>query len=400
MRKKRVFIFIAALLVTLLMVVGCDVSPVSNTNVSDGKYVEFNLSVKDSCSRDLLVSSDSLNVSYYKIALVPEWNDLVSGAPIYGRIGSRSADGTVAYGNQKYATAAEITLGYVTPGKWTVYVAAFNSTDQVILDGYNSSYVNSTNNSVSVYLSPNVTSVSEKGKLNFRITVPRLSKNHLNEYEVRYTLYDSKNSVAQGVISGAISETDQSLVSYEFVESNYLSLKAGEYFVIVNLFDKTADSSVGGVTKKLSIISGSLTEVSGNLSPSEFVDVNIDYNIPTITAKIDDIALSSQVKDNAIVFKCTDTYNQVTGYNRVYRWFIDGELIQNVTADNEVDKWKVTAMSDNGNSSTITCLFNSYGKREVRCEIVYIPVVLSGESNSNLVRFIGGDSTSVEIIPR
>ena len=173
MRKKRVFIFIAALLVTLLMVVGCDVSPVSNTNVSDGKYVEFNLSVKDSCSRDLLVSSDSLNVSYYKIALVPEWNDLVSGAPIYGRIGSRSADGTVAYGNQNYATAAEITLGYVTPGKWTVYVAAFNSTDQVILDGYNSSYVNSTNNSVSVYLSPNVTSVSEKGK-SYKDSIPKM----------------------------------------------------------------------------------------------------------------------------------------------------------------------------------------------------------------------------------
>ena len=68
-----------------------------------------------------------------------------------------------------------------------------------------------------------------------------------------------------------------------------------------------------------------------------------------------------------------------------YYWFIDGELITKASTGG---KWTVTNIADNGNTSSMSCIFNSYGKREIKCEIVYIPNVSQGDK---LIRYVGGD---------
>ena len=403
MKKTRFFIFITALLITLLTVVGCDVSPVSDSIASSNPFVEFKLSIEGPNSRGLKIDSSNVIIKNYRIALIPEWDVLENGTPAYGQIGSRSTDGVVSYGETTYSSIDQISLGYVTPGKWTVYVAAFNNDNEVVLDGYTSTYVNSSDNTVSVCLSPNVTTVSESGTLNFYIFVPKLSESHLDYYGVNYTVFDSKNSVvSSGDITGNALPLNPTQIWY--CNSKIISIPAGEYIIRISLYDKNDNSSIGGITKKISIVSGSTTTVGGSLSPSEFVDANLEYKLPVINADVDDIELVKQVKDNAILFKCSDkTKPSLDGYTVTYRWFIDGELVTKVTTNEDYNgKWRITAKSDNdiNRESSISCVFNSYGKYEIRCEVVYIPSVTEGVDNSTLRRLVGGDSTFVEIIPR
>ena len=400
MKKTRLFIFISALLLTLLMVVGCDVSPISDYIATENSCVELKLSIEGPNSREIKVDTSNLVINNYKIAIIPEWNTLLNGSPVYGQIGSRSVEGVVSYGENTYTSIDQISLGYVTPGKWTVYVAAFNKDNKVVLDGYTSTYINSSNNTVSVCLTPNVTTVSEKGELCFFITVPRLSENHLESYGVSYTLYNVSNTeVSSNDIPGYL-PLNATHAWYYFDSENNISLPAGEYIIKVSLYDKKDQSVIGSMVKKLSIVSGSTTTVAGDIYPSEFVDAKLDYSLPVINAVIDEIK-ENQIKDNAIIFNCTDNTNSIGDYNIVFRWFIDGELVTNVTPeDDKTSKWKVTAISSNGKTSSITCVFNSYGKREVRCEVVYIPTVTDGSDTSKYIRFVGGDSKFVEIIPR
>ena len=403
MKKTRFFIFITALLITLLTVVGCDVSPVSDSIASSNPCVELKLSIEGPNSREIKIDSSNVIIKNYRIALIPEWDVLENGTPAYGQIGSRSVGGVVSYGETTYSSIDQISLGYVTPGKWTVYVAAFNNDNNVVLDGYTSTYVNSSDNTVSVCLSPNVTTVSEPGTLNFYIFVPKLSESHLDYYGVNYTVFDSKNSiVSSGDITGNALPLNPTQIWY--CNSKIISIPAGEYIIRISLYDKNDNSSIGGITKKLSIVSGSTTTVGGSLSPSEFVDANLEYKLPVINADVDDIKLAQQVKDSVILFKCSDKTNpSLDGYTVTYRWFIDGELITNVTTDEDYNgKWRITAKSDNdiNRESSISCVFNSYGKHEIRCEVVYIPSVTEGVDNSTLRRLVGGDSTFVEIIPR
>ena len=110
-----------------------------------------------------------------------------------------------------------------------------------------------------------------------------------------------------------------------------------------------------------------------------------------ISASVSD-DVSSQLKGNEIVFTCTDSTDQIDNYTKAYYWFIDGELITKASTGG---KWTVTNIADNGNTSSMSCIFNSYGKREIKCEIVYIPNVSQGDK---LIRYVGGDSTFVEII--
>ena len=404
MKKTRFFIFITALLITLLIVVGCDVSPVSDSIASSNPCIEFKLSVAGPNSREIKIDSSNVIIKNYRIALIPEWDVLENGTPAYGQIGSRSVDGVVSYGETTYSSIDQISLGYVTPGKWTVYVAAFNNDNKVVLDGYTSTYVNSSENTVSVCLSPNVTTVSESGTLNFYIFVPKLSESHLDYYVVNYTVFDSKNGkVSSGDITGYDRDFNSTQIWYYDYEG--ISLPAGEYIIRISLYDKNDNSSIGGITKKISIVSGSTTTVGGSLSPSEFVDANLESKLPVINADVDDnIDLAKQVKDSVILFKCSDKTNpSLDGYTVTYRWFIDGELITKVTTDEDYNgKWRITAKSDNdiNRESSISCVFDSYGKHEIRCEVVYIPSVTEGVDNSTLMRLVGGDSTFVEIIPR
>ena len=60
-------------------------------------------------------------------------------------------------------------------------------------------------------------------------------------------------------------------------------------------------------------------------------------------------------------------------------------------------KCTVTKIGSNGsNVSSLECKFSSYGRREIKCEVVYIPKVVTDVS----LRKVGSGMTEVEIVPR
>ena len=68
------------------MVVGCDNSPISVT--PERGLVKACINIGNGSTKDLLITNADSNFTNYKIALVPEWNTLDNGTPIYGKIGS------------------------------------------------------------------------------------------------------------------------------------------------------------------------------------------------------------------------------------------------------------------------------------------------------------------------
>ena len=115
---------------------------------------------------------------------------------------------------------------------------------------------------------------------------------------------------------------------------------------------------------------------------------------------MDTIPEEQQVKGNSIEFQCTDNSKvDLNVFNRVFYWFVGGEQI--IEIGNNIDyidgKCTVTALGSNGsNISYLECSFSSYGRREIRCEVVYIPKVVTDVS----LRKVGSGMTEVEIIPR
>ena len=113
MKKTRFFIFITALLITLLTVVGCDVSPVSTRT---DNLVLASISVREARA---LVSNGEDNalseVKHFSCKLEHRWS--IDGTTdtyteeIYG-------DKEIVYEN----IAEDGVLGWVTPGKWKVTV--------------------------------------------------------------------------------------------------------------------------------------------------------------------------------------------------------------------------------------------------------------------------------------
>ena len=112
MKKSRVFIFILALMSTLLMAVACDSAPsILDSTVDNNGCVPAYLNVMSADSRGINVTGLDTAISYYRVALIPEWSTLDSGAPIYGQIGTRTAEGGVEYGEKTFASQASIELG-------------------------------------------------------------------------------------------------------------------------------------------------------------------------------------------------------------------------------------------------------------------------------------------------
>ena len=100
-----------------------------------------------------------------------------------------------------------------------------------------------------------------------------------------------------------------------------------------------------------------------------------------------------------MIFQCTDNSNvDLEGFNSIYYWSVDGEQL--IETGNDIEyidgKCTVTALGSNGNISSLECKFSSYGRREIRCEVVYLPNVVTDVS----LRYVGSGMKEVEIIPR
>lgn len=405
MKKSRVFIFILALIYTLLIAVACDSAPsILESTTDNNGCVPAYLNVMSADSRGIEVTGLDTAITYYRVALIPEWSTLDSGAPIYGQIGTRTAEGGVEYGEKTFASQSSIELGYVTPGKWTVYVSAYNKDKKMIMEGFSSSFINYSSSNINISLLP-----ATRGGTGFLIVrgiyVQRLSDDHANRYRLRYILSQNGGGKYSGDLYGYTRDGIMyTYCSYQEISGQYVyEVDPGQYILTLSLEEmdnEGAFNSIGGITKVINIAPGQTTFVDGTLQPSEFKSVGIDFTFPQVSVSMSKVDTSDQKKDNSMIFQCTDNSNvDLEVFNRVYYWFVDGEQI--IETGNDIEyidgKCTVTALGSNGsNISYLECSFSSYGRREIRCEVVYIPKVVTDVS----LRKVGSGTTEVEIIPR
>lgn len=394
MRKTGLFIFIAVLLATLIMTVSCDSTPVS---VKNG-LVRASISLGGE-EKGLVVTGGDNTVTSYRVALIPEWETGEMGESICGRIGSRSIEGTVTYGTQTFsANGSSIDLGYLSMGRWSVYIQALNNNGNLVFEGNASTYFNHNQKDVVVYLK-RVTSGSNVN-VGYNILLNQLTitdQEHVDNYKVFIQVKNNDNTevvISESEINPTISSSEDGSVPYVSYESNsdnpQISLPQGSYVVTISLKEYEKDSSswktVGGISRMLNVVSGEEAIIKGVVAPSDFVTPELSIPSTTIDAQLTTVpAESSQKKDNVLQFVCTDMGNDKGEYNRTFHWFIEGEEV--------VDASMVTTDNENG-TSTLNFTFTSYGLWEVSCMVVYSP------SNSSAVKFCGQDSYTVKIIPR
>lgn len=400
MKKSRVFIYILALMSTLLMAVACDSAPsVLESTADNNGCVPAYLNVMSADSRGINVTGLDTAITYYRVALIPEWSTLDSGAPIYGQIGTRTAEGGVEYGEKTFASQSSIELGYVTPGKWTVYVSAYNKDKKMIMEGFSSSFINYSSSNINISLLP--TTRGEMGYFNVPyIHMQKLSDDHSVRYRVRYVLSSNKVEYSGDLLpfemKGMYAYYTYQEKDGELVHAS-LPVDPGQYILTLSLEENDGNgtfNSIGGITKVINIAPGQTTHVDGTLQPSEFKSVGIDFTIPQISVSMSDVG-SKQEKDNSIIFQCTDNSKvDLNVFNRVFYWFVDGEMI---TGTGSYIDGKCTAKigGEADDSSSLECKFSSYGRREIRCEVVYIPKATTDVS----LRYVGSGMKEVEIIP-
>ena len=271
------------------------------------------------------------------------------------------------------------------------------------MEGFSSSFINYSSSNINISLLP-----ATRGEMGFfnvpHIYIQQLSADHAERYRLRYILSQNGGEKYSGDLSVEIISGICSYSTYRIIDGQKLidvSVYPGQYILTLSLEEKDKEgafNSIGGITKVINIAPGQTTFVDGTLQPSEFKSVGIDFTIPRVSVSMSDVDIK-QERGNSIIIQCTDNSKvDLNVFNRVFYWFVDGEMITRTDNYNYIDgKCTVTKIGSNGsNVSSLECKFSSYGRREIRCEVVYIPKVVTDVP----LRYVGSGTTEVEIIPR
>lgn len=387
MKNTRLFIFITALLLTLLMVVGCDNSPISVT--PERGLVKACINIGNGSTKDLLITNADSNFTNYKIALVPEWNTLDNGTPIYGKIGSVE-NGKIINGKAFDASSSSIDLGFITPGKWTIYVEAYKTVtvegvkkEVVLQAGKTTVYFVSNDINATIILQP----VSEgEGTLDVLINVQKLYINK-EDHEKNYKLFYTLESAQSGIV---VPETEMKFHSWDSNGAHdnrsygvNVSVPQDSYiikFILKERYEiaegETEWRVVGGITRSVEVVANETSSIYGNVSPSEFIPVEIDIPAPSIVATFTNKPSSTVELNSTISFSCEDSTGNGSGYNRKFIWYVNGvEAVDDDTTTEDISEFSMK--------------FDEIGRYEVRCEVVYYTSGLS---------HIGGVSCSFMVV--
>ena len=287
MKKSRVFIFILALMFTLLMEVACDSAPTPDN------LVPASVSL-DGEGRGLVITGGDDTVTKYNIALIPEWDNGTYGEEICGMIGSRNDKGVVTYGAFYDSTVSNINLGYISMGKWTVYVQALNKNGNIIYEGNTTTYFSHSSTSVVVMLLP--VKYGEK-ILDYSIVLPQLCET-FEKHKEHYKIFISVKDIS----SSSVVFEDEILPWYlpsENVTDIYYSswdpvnpanhgnpgnpvieLEQGTYLVTVILKERENANSdkfkvIGGISRTINIVPGEEASIAGYVTPSDFISPDL-----------------------------------------------------------------------------------------------------------------------------
>lgn len=391
MKKSRIFIFILALMSTLLMAVACDSAPTPDN------LVPASVSL-DGEGRGLVFAGGDDTVTKYNIALIPEWEKGTYGEEICGMIGSRDNNGVVTYGASYDSNVSNINLGYITMGKWTVYVQALNKNGHIIYEGNTTTYFSHSSTNVVVLLLP--VKYGKQETLNYLILLPQLFETfeeHKEHYKVVISVKDISSSsfIYEEMEITPTTPDFPSVGVPELLYSSWddvnvekaIELYQGTYLVTVFLKERENANTdkfkvIGGISRTINIVPGEGAIIKGYVTPSDFISPDLEIPAPTINASMTGPEKGSKEED--LTFVCTDVDGNPGEYDRKFHWFIEGEEI--------TDSTKVSTDNATG-QSILTYSFNEYGRWDVTCKIVYSP------TSSNAVSFCGEASYTVQIVP-
>ena len=390
---KKNFLKIAALLIAaMLLVVSCSQEVKAPEN---NGLVEAKLNV--AYGRDLDVTGDTkqdgVTLTY---KMYPNWK--IDGAEkvIYG--GTKKADG----GYEFRDLDENGSLGYVTPGLWTIEVEAkghdvtnsVSVASKTIFTGKADVYFNDTTKTAIVYLAP----VSEKNNdITFSFLMQDLSESMSDDYKLTYSIYNeinNKQAIRSGNLVGSVENEPENVKRYK-EESTIEALPGGFYRVNVSIYRKvTTDTLVGGTTKGFLVSGDASVTIGGNIEPSDYEKVSIDAYYVNVKTK----------------FKTDGGYgvvNNGTNGGATVKMAIVDETKHNSTIEGSYTKTYLwTAVSDgktitkDTNLSDVEFDFNSPGRKNISCTTVYsITGKSTGENQDTTYYFADTISTQIYVSP-
>ena len=374
---KKNFLMVAALLIAaMLMVVSCtqEVAP-------KNELVEVKLSTV--FGRDIQITGGTDTTSLtYTYTMTPKWNG-------GNAIGSENISGIVT---DEKVVEKDKSLGWVTPGLWTVSVYAYDGDGVNVFKGSTEAYFSNkdNNNKVTVYLKPVDVNTNS---LTFKIKMQDLDTNdgsYTLKYEVVGTPSITGITQTDTKISGVLEKTGTlNYVSTYELEKNAnaenarkLSNLASDYYrVTVSIYD--GDTLLGGITKGVLLSGGDAGEVTGNIEPSDYINAQFDVKLLHVDTSLTSSGVTYYSDKNytnviteptenteateilAQSAKATITLTDNTDFDK-----FDGQSVKNDYS--VVNKWYVDGMEQTGTTGNSFELKDTTpGYKNVSCQTIY-----------------------------
>lgn len=348
MKKTRLFSFIAALLLTLLMVVGCDVSPALNTSIPEG-CVNVRLSIAG--DRRLDVSSSVPNeITDWKYSLTPLWD-----------YGEEIVSETI-HGRAVQEDLVDNNIGWVTPGYWKVEVYGWYIREGhgfgIVYYGETEVYFNENNTNAVVYMKP----YEYANNATIKIDITQLNLSETNsEYYYCYSIKGISGDSAMernGVLTIDESSANKYIGEVSQLKADYYTINISIYRNKAGLTDLTAIKSgaelIGGEVVGIFVQDMATVIVGGTIDPSSFVQGQLNVSSVNVKGLMSREAFSKTENGISSSFSVVDK-TVITGekeYTPSYQWYVNG-----------------VQQSETGKNFTYT--FETYGPKEVSCVIVY-----------------------------
>lgn len=351
---KKNFLMVASLLIAaMLLVVSCS----QEVKAPENNLVEVKLSTTFGRDIDIKDGTDTSALSY-KYTMVPNWNGWTTDKGTTG-IGKEDITGIVS---SETEVEKDKSLGWVTPGLWTVNVYAYDETNTKVFEGSNDVYFSNKNNKVTVYLKP---ADDDTNSLTFEIKMQDLAANggsYLLKYSVVGTPYlengVQKTTTVDGELEWSSFGNNVGKYTLKSDDTKLSALKSDYYRVTVSIYD--GNTLLGGITKGVLLANGDNASVEGNIEPSDYINAQFDvklFYVKTSLSKADVVYFSSAdctgeatstndtAKSAKAVITLTDSTDK-TKYdanigaddeeiNVNCTWYVDGEIVATGSPNSE-----------------------------------------------------------------
>lgn len=395
---KKNFLMVASLLIAaMLMAVSCtqEVAP-------KNELVEVKLSTVFGRDINIGGGTNTTNLTY-QYTMTPNWNGWTSGDIGIGGVNGEKISGIVS---TETPVNKDASLGWVTPGLWTVSVFAYDETNTKVFEGSNDAYFSNKNNKVTVYLKP---ADDDTNSLRFEIKMQDLAANggsYLLKYSVVGTPYMEngvqKTTTVDGELERSSYENNVGKYTLKTDDTKLSALKSDYYRVTVSIYD--GNNLLGGITKGVLLANGDNASVEGNIEPSDYINAQFDvklFDVKTSLSKADVVYYSSAdctgeatstvdtAKSAKAVITLTDSTDK-TKYDANIG--ADNEVI-NVNCTWYVDGIQVATGSPDSETRTLTYEVKDTtpGYKNVSCQTVYSMTDAAG------VTYYWADTQSIQV---